>query len=380
MSDERKGLPSASELGRIVACPGYLKAKAKFPHTEQKHLAYAASGEEIHDQLQQEVGDETFEWQNLTQREEWVAERCVRIRRELCKELLGQEEPEDPYVEQRFWLKKVGTECFSSRVDFAAFSHDWRKLLIVDYKSGPGIYPDATMNWQIHGSIAAMAYSVAESDPEKFDKLKTVYGAIIQPLVTVKPEILELDAAEIAPLQTQVRHALSAAKLKSPPRIPGLHCMYCPVSGACPEAQAATPLVIETRWKDQLPDLPPASIARMLPYVSVIQQRLDALKERAKDILRKDPDALPGYVLKEVAGGHEVKDVNAFAKVVSDHVGRDDLRPLMKLPVAQVRDMWVERYSKSANTTKVEAKKVWELLIEDATTQKPSHERLFRKK
>jgi len=375
MSDEREGLPSASELGAIVACPGYQNAKAKFPTSPERYALFAAAGEQMHEALQMSVDGEDQEWENLSAREEWVVSECIKIRRALCEELLGNKDPSKSFTEQRFWLTSAGRRLFSSRLDYAALRADGRHLLVVDYKTGPGHYPEATMNWQIHGGIAAFC----SQENASLNGLQRVYGAIIQPLVTRKPVVLELDPGEIAPLQTQISHAIAASNLKSPPRIPGMHCIYCPARGACPEAQSAAPLTIETRWKEGLPHLTPAAITKLLPFIPVIQSRLDALRELAKEILAKDPDGLPGYTLKEVGAGRKITDVNKFAAVVADYVTRDELRPLMTIPNAKVRELWVSRAAKDQSITKKEATDRWELLIEEVSEPNPTQKRLFKK-
>jgi hypothetical protein len=286
MTEDRKNLPpSASELHRVSACPGYLAAKKALPPRPEVENEDAASGTRCHAAFS---GDTSVV---LSDAELDVVARATRITTELVEQL-GFDGVE-PICEKRLFM---GME-FTGKPDRVYIKG--HRAFIPDLKAGRIEVEAAESNKQLRGYVVLLS--------SNYPDLTEILTCPIQPWVTGKPVPVSYGPQDICLAQDELTAALAAAAQPDAPRIPGSWCAYCPImlAGACPEAReySLTPPI-----PDLPPDITPAAIAATLtgPTLADFLERriiakkiIDAVEDEAKKRLSEDPQSVPGWGLTE---------------------------------------------------------------------------------
>lgn len=267
MTDERKGLPSASGLERIAACPGSWALERNMP--EEAKGEGAASGTRIHEYLATGKSD------GMTPEELDTACKCDVLAAELCDRYASGG---DEISEHRFWMPQM-----SGKVDriYVADSH----VLIIDFKTGREGAAVAQGNWQLR-ALAVLAWLQYECP--------TVFVAIVQPWVSPTVSVCEYDRNALLKAYNEIMSVLMLAFVPSAPRKTGDHCKYCRAKTVCPEAQGAvTRLAFHGEQA-----LEPSKIAAILEACDLAEDVIKANRAKAKELLTLNPEAIPGWRLK----------------------------------------------------------------------------------
>jgi hypothetical protein len=220
MSDERKDKPSASEMHRLVACPGSWNAKKNAP--PQEASPEANSGTRIAAAL---LADDPA---GLNTEESEMFDRLKEGRRKIF-EATGCPDNAERHDEERMWSEG---ELFSGKPDVLRV---WKgHILIIDDKSGRGHVEDASKNMQLR-TLALLAGS-------RYPYTK-VFVAINQPFAEgERISIAEYDADSLVNFAAEeIFGAIRASLTQDAKRFTGPHCLYCPARGtpACPESMGA---------------------------------------------------------------------------------------------------------------------------------------------
>ena len=148
MSDERKGLPSASSWRRLELCAGswQLEQEAKRIGQEaHKSSRAAARGSLIHAWLAGIPGEDGKEIK-LMEPEQRTADFLQARAQEQIERIFGDARV-DTLIEKRLWLKVDGRPALSGQFDKVVYSGD--TALILDYKSGHSEPNPAEQNAQL---------------------------------------------------------------------------------------------------------------------------------------------------------------------------------------------------------------------------------------
>lgn len=367
MTDDREGLPSASELHRVIACPGYLALKAelqKQPSGGSKPKD-AQFGDAVHALMSGELKE-----MDAGERAAWVAKQCEKIKNKLIREILG-EEPSNVFVETRFWLS-AGTrqKIFSAQLDYAARSDV--KWLILDFKSLPGQIDPSSSNWQ----VLSQAVCLGDDDEMRQNlPIDTVYCAIVQPLVSVKPEVVKFTVPDLIRAKAMIVRKLDESKTPNPPRVPGAHCKFCPCANECPEASGMA-LALASEFTLGVAHLTPEMIANIIPRFAAIEKIMKDVKDRAKALAAQGE--LPGYTLKEVQGDRFLPDIQAARDLFKDWVSKEEVLSMLRLPLTKLREKFVDKYSAEKGTSKVEAGEKFDTMIEAIVEREKPSKRLVK--
>ena len=367
--DERKGLPSCSEAHRIMACPGYLRAKVQWEHIEEKDTTMAEAGERTHGAIECLIDGKPVDIP-ITQRDEFIAVRCVEMQDKLKAELFT-----DPtkltkhWKEIRLWLKDTqGNQIMSGKPDYFATDGEGTWFL-TDPKTGPKPVPVATKNWQIQAYLSLIAHS----DLLKELPFKKAYGAILQPLVSSHAVVVEMSLDDCVSIRQQLMRAIWSSQKRPQPRIPGDHCNYCPVRHLCPQAQAMGLVlahkfsVVESLSNEQLLALFP----KMIQVIEIAENVKDEFKRRV------GLGEIEGYELYDHPTGHTVDHPNDLWKLVKEYFSDGkEFSSLLTVPISKIRDVWVSRFSDTAECTKTEAVAAWKEQIEPHLIAKPPQKRV----
>jgi hypothetical protein len=307
MTDDRLGLPSASAMPRVEACPAsFSLARGITPVRTRQMVEWGESGDRIHLWLQ---------WPgfiDLEPDEMDVAERCDQQRVSLLAKVFDK--PVDAvYSEQRLWLTVGKTKVASGQMDYGAVLGN--KGLIVDYKTSYGDTPDSAGNMQIRTNLVVLDEFLSK----RGIVLEEAYGAIIQPLVSHEPQLVRYTRAELDAARTQIIDIVEKATVPGAPFKTGPYCRTCPALLVCQAAKREEDKLLEDdrlvgvdELDVRLAGLTPAEMGPLLEAWKVAKVRGENLEAAAKLALKQDIDSVPGWTLGKAVPMRTVTDVGAF--------------------------------------------------------------------
>lgn len=355
-----------------MACPGYLQAKANWEHLPDEPDAMRDSGSKTHQALEFIIDGKPVEIP-LDKVENFVVNSCDDMGKRLVANVFGDKEVKF-FIKNRFWMRdSTGIPLCSGEPDLTATDGSG-KWLIVDYKRGPKEVPVATHNWQLQ-TYATLAGHDAELMKKGQCVFEEVYCAIFQPLVSTRPVTIRLNPEELKWLWYKIASEIKTGMtVKNLPRIPGVHCEYCPVRHLCPEAQSrgiqlqtkASTKGVEALTDDQLTELYP----QLNQIIDIAEQAKQQFKRRVA------AGAIPGYEIYDHPTGYTIDDPKILFELVQHFFKPDEFRKMMSIPVAQVRDLWVLRFAETYNVTREIALKEWNMIILPALQPLPPQQRV----
>lgn len=293
MSDERKGVPSASGVERIHLCPGSWNLERGLPDGESS--ADADSGTRVHDVW---AGLASIDTLSLEEREtldalQWLELQAIRT------VFGGLDETAQVHREKRLWLHdEAGAPQFSGKLDLYIIQGD--HALILDGKTGRNETERANGNMQLRTQAVLL-------DEHTRKTLKSITVGILAPwqedrLTLCRYEVDHLDAAQV-----ELQEILDSSKDPLALRIPiEKACRYCKAKAICPEARiealslpakadAETVLVQEPQLIAQT--LSPESLALCLDRGQLFERIHTAIRGEARKRLMAG-DRVPGWHLK----------------------------------------------------------------------------------
>jgi Protein of unknown function (DUF2800) len=321
-TDERLGLPSASEMSRNKACPGnrtLAHALRDKGWLRKESSPEATLGERIHASLEGEP-------EELERKAKDVRDSCES----LCLKAVNQffeGEAYDVVYEQRIWYSIQGTPYFSARPDRVYFNKD--RILYPDFKTGPGDTEEAGVNTQLRAGVAILGSCYPE--------VERIGVAIIQPLVTHTPEIAVYDRAAIQEATLEILEIVDQT-FWSEERKAGSHCKFCVCRPFCPEARQ---LAIDHPLTINVEALPRGEQgAALMDRIKVARKILDAVEHEYKAIVEKDSNSLPGWWISE---GRKIRYVNswrAIEKLIEERNPAfvEPFENLLSLPLGKLED------------------------------------------
>lgn len=370
MQDDRENKPSASELYRIVGCGGYLQFKRgalnhvqRQPHPDDElgtltHLVLSNEGN----------GAERLP----TDHARWVVREALAIRDRMHRELFG-DSPTEVIKEARFWLRDIsGNKVFSGQLDYGAISRSDSSALVVDYKSLYGDTPEADSNWQLTGQAA----SLYEDMKAQGVTLKTIFCAVIQPCVNRQPSLVKYEAGDMVDMAALVRRRLREAEIPNMPRTPGSHCKFCPMAGACPEAQAFGMVLYNRNLLARIEWLQADEVARLLPMFPTLTKVMEAVKERAEGMAAVGE--LPGYAMKDGYIRTDIKDIPGFYADMQNYceVPKEEFYRNLRVSKEGIEELFRENYVKRHGGTRKAASDIFEELVTKHGERRPTKARL----
>ena len=283
--DERRNLPSASRIERLMLCPGSWTLEQSLPRPpgDDAPSPDADRGRRIHAALADEPN---ITLSALSDDERDVADRCRLLADDLARQT-GMADADFIIVERRFWLTNDELErVFSGKPDRVTIKG--REALIVDFKTGNVGAEDATANAQLR------ALAVLLADAFDLDSCRVV---IVQPLVTPQVSTAFYNADDLKQARAELLAVLAAAMDEAAPRLAGeSQCRFCTAKAVCTEAQERVLAVARTRG--QRPPMMPDKLAVMLDACVEAERVIDAVRDYARSVLALDCGVIPGWTLK----------------------------------------------------------------------------------
>lgn len=390
-NDDRNGLPSASGMERIVLCPGSFALSKEVPENlrpsdsiySQKGTAIAALVEAMFHQKFKEDDDTHEVWAflaasrfsveaGLTTYDETrevvnEAKRMYRAAKYQWRELMVSLHPggsfpdiDDPrnvlFAERRIWrtgrtYNSKTSGYYSAKPDLVVFNSEERVAMVLDFKSGWLPVNPAFKNHQITSTIGLL-YSCLDGSPGS-RTLSHVswryYGAIIQPNQPKAMSTVEFQTADA------IKFANAYQKIASD-AVTVLHpenhlkpskdaCKYCDARLTCPAVNTLAKQVAYGQFT-------PTSIKQALEVIEILDVYSESWKQKAKELLEKDPTSIPGYGLEKSGTTTKITDPVGAYETVKDLVPPDQFMGACNVAIGKLTDV----FSKASKLPKAKAR------------------------
>ena len=287
---------SASNAQADSLCPGRHLAQEGLPDTESKDAAF---GTAVHSAV---ASDDDSE---LDHKGADIAESIREIEANVTSQYFGELEPTKAYKEERLWTS----------VDFMGLSleHSGQpdlvlrlgtKALILEYKTLPGDVPSSPTNLQLRDQVVLVH--------DNLEMISEIAVAVVQPLVTHKPELCIYSAPDIDMACLDMAARVIASNSANSPCVAGeLQCKFCKAKRECQPYQAfATALVPHFL---SIADMPvdswsPQDRATFCERRLVAEKWLKDCTAEMRKCLEVDPECIPGWFLKKGAERQSIND------------------------------------------------------------------------
>lgn len=358
-SDPRFGKSSASRLHIIVNCPGQKQLWDSIKGEgggEYEPPPDASFGNAVHAAWAGNISE-----MSLSERQQVVKKKADQIKARLISEVFG-DNPVTTFVETRFKLyDKMRQPIHSAQIDWVGYHNGtW---LCLDLKSLYGDQEPADQNWQ----LLSQAVCIGDDDEVRNQNgeapINEIICGIVQPLITLKPELVKYDAHSLARAKVLILRKLDEAETPGAPLIPGRHCKFCPCSKQCP-VQVADLMAVEKRGTLNVNTLTPEMVANILPHIPSLMKRIEEFRDHAKKLA--SDGLLPGYEIKTQEGNRYIQSqdsINAIHEALGDYVAVKDIRAMVTLPFGELRELAIAKIVENDRCDKVEAGKRFDELI-----------------
>lgn len=291
--DENRGdWTSASNAASDHLCPGRHQAQRGMP--ELPKTPESTTGERIHAIW---CGPGCL---NATEEEKDAAESLFEQERELAEQYFGKEAAFETVrcCEQRLWhefpalFQPHHDLKTSGRFDVVRIHPGTDRALLLDGKTGWRQVEISERNLQLRRLAALVSLNMGALDE--------IAVAVLKP--HSKPsQLCVYSYDDLAKSVAEMERDVSASHNPNAKRIPGEEqCRYCRAREVCPARQAWLGEIMPKALP--LPMMPahiwtPKQRSLFLEREASIRKWLEDRKEEIKELLEKDPDAVPGYRL-----------------------------------------------------------------------------------
>jgi hypothetical protein len=368
--DDRKGLPSASGMERIMLCPGSWQLESSMEEVDVPSRA-ALEGSMLHEVL---AGNRPAE--GLTERQLWIVQRC----RELLAVLQSQLGFAEDYpgsrtlVEERLWFyDEEYRPIYSGQMDYAIV--DGTRGLLVDYKTGGAPVTPSGENYQMRSQAVLLAHNF---------ELEEVYVAILQPLAADPIAVARYGPDDLRLAEIDVLAGLDAAIQLNPVRIPGeRQCRYCRAKPLCPEVRSQALSLVPPQsivvdrpsGKLVVPTLTGEQLSELLPKLEIAEKVIREIKRQAKDLLEEQPDAIEGYQLKQGAERRTIANAQEAYARLSSLLTPEQFAACCSVQIGKLEELLREALGESMRG----ARQQLDELLGDVVERKPSERSLDRR-
>jgi hypothetical protein len=367
---DRRGLPSASGMERLILCSGSWQLE-RTVEIEEIPSRSALDGTMLHEilaGLRPEIG--------LSDRHQFVVRRCHQIVAELENTLGFPRDAEGrrAIVEERFWYyDEAHRELYSGQMDFAVVIGN--RGLIVDYKTGTGPVTPTAENYQMRASAVLLAHNF---------ELDEVYVAIVQPLADNDTAVVRYNREDLRRAEVDILVGIRLATAADPVRTPGdRQCRYCKAKGICPEVRMEVldllppPAAGDPNGKRApvvLPALGGEELSTLLPKLELAEKVIREIRRQAKDLLDRDPDAIEGYRLREGAERRNVRDVEEAFRRLSDLLTPEQFAACCNVQIGRLEEM----VRAVTGETTARSREILDELLGDTIDRRPTDKSIDR--
>jgi hypothetical protein len=284
-----------------------------------------------------------------------VAQSCQEQRKLIIEQVIAGEF--DSIAEHRYWYALEHPQNFSGQPDEVIVTMDGKTALIIDYKSLPGDVESAENNLQLMSLVCLIHVN--------FPTVEECFAAIIQPLVSSKPTIAHYRREDMAAALTRILKIIKDSQNQEAIRNPGNHCQYCGAKISCPQAHGLVTNASLVR-RDEVAVMTPDRLVILLNACKAAESIIKAVKERSKELLKENPECIPGWKLEP---GDNVRSIidNKKAYLALMNAGMIDLETFMaivKIPLGELENTVAARIKVKKTEAKVMVNETLGALIE----------------
>lgn len=341
-TDERGGLPSASNSERYWNCPGSHRLSRGIPDNrtdEQK--AWAEAGERIHLWL------DDPDFIKLEGDELEVAQKCAAQRDEQMRLVFGENWRNVTKIkEKRLWLTMARRKVFSGKSDDISLYE--LVGLLLDYKTNRGETPPSPTNRQLR-------YNAVLLWLESGRELDRIFVGIIQPL-TSKPLLCEYGREDLEKSMDELEMMLDEMEKPDAALKAGDWCKWCPAKLVCPKAADVLKQLGEIP-KKSVASKEGADIATLLDLCETAKPIIKAIEERAKAMIKAEAGSVPGWTIGKGSSTRTITNVVGTFKVLESMGVIDSAGFMERLAGISIGDV-EDEIKRAKNCTGDEAKKL----------------------
>lgn len=358
-----------SSLGRILGCPGSLRASHGKPALRSQ---WAEEGVRLHKALEARFRREPHA--ELAPSDEALIAACL----EFVSEKIGGRVVVQQWIEERVSLLD-GVELVNYGTSDLIVLVD-NEVLVFDFKFGRKVHQHALV-LQLANYAAAAATSIPGLQGTKGPPVSAYayFPVYDESYVWRAPDL----CAAVPVVVEKVKQVIAVAFSPDPPLRPGPWCDYCDALPECDAVRAQAALVAE-HFQAKLP-ADPKKIVDLYDAAKLAEKQSAAVLSRIREILDEDPQALPGLEYVEVNGIRSVNDPMSFwqALVGSGHVDAgafSDRCTQEVISISKAEELYVETHYKgrgNGNPTKESLKAQFRDITKAAVSQ-PMQKRLRR--
>jgi hypothetical protein len=356
MSEAKSPLASASSMWRHANCHGNrilersLRDRGLLGHEDT--TPEATIGTRIHASLEGMPED-------LELTEEDVKDRCESLDEE-CRKAFNQGKPDWTQYEARYdWWEEPNPDIkfFTGKPDRIHFYQGNRYALDINFKTGRKGSPESHLNLQLRTEIVLIW---------RHYRCEWIGGAIVEPLVSSKPEIVIYDESALREAEREILEIVDKTEWDSS-RKAGGWCIHCPCRAFCPEAKQLAlhePLYIFTKG------LPRGEEgAEVLAKIEVAKAILDKMHDAYKNIVQTELNSIPGWHISDSTSVRFIKDIPRAEDIAAKKldIGIHDLVKTT-LPIGKLEARVAEATGLKGKALKAKIKDLFELVI--GTTEK----------
>lgn len=359
--DKRFGKSSASKLGIVVKCTGMLQLwnSIKGDGVEHEDTPDSSFGQGVHAAWAGNISE-----LSLSERQQLVKKKADSIESKLVSEIFGGDETR-VIAETRFKLSdpKTGEHVHSAQIDKAHYRDG--RWLVMDLKSLYGDVEPPDRNWQLLSQVCCIADDDVVRNQRGERQTNEFICAIIQPLVSIKPELVRYSFEDIRRAKRLILQKLDEAAAPEAPRTPGIHCKYCPCATHC-DVSAADLWAMEKRTNLGLTHLTPEMVAAVLPDIAPLKKRIKDFEAIAKQLA--SDGLLPGYEIRQQDGARYIQSqesIKAIHESLGDYIDVKDIRALVTLPFGELRTLAIDKIVARDRCDKVTAGKTFDELCQN---------------
>jgi hypothetical protein len=274
---------------RWSKCPGSVSLCSTVPPAVES--AYAAEGTKAHELASGLLMGRSVELPDPDMAEA-VAEYV-----NLCKKYIETKNAV-AYIERKFDLSKVYPGCFGT-ADFVCYWPQHKKLIVIDFKYGSGIWIDPKDNPQL------LYYGLGAVLDLNLPDVETVELGICQPRCGDGAyRCVEVSVMDLLDFRTELIEYAKATEVPDAQLTPGEHCRFCPASGVCPALQSRANDVAKMEFAVSPSSYDPTQLAQAL-----------AMRDYAELSAGRE---IPGWKLVEKRATRKWNDEKAVADLLED--------------------------------------------------------------
>lgn len=245
-------------------------------------------------------------------------------------------------VEQRLW--STG-KMWSGKPDIVVLNSSQKVLFVVDHKSGWMKVESPLNNHQIRANIALTAANYVEAFG--FDGWKA-YGVIVQPNVgSLHRDIGIFVGEQISKLISQYNTVTASisSPTPQPQKVSPKACHYCPARRNCDAIKQVFTDVATLKLK-------PTTYQEALDLVAVCKLVIKDYEQGAREVLDKDPNAIPGWTLQPGNKVTKITSPGLAYNAVKDFVKADQFLACCKVGITELAKVYGKASGVKASAAK----------------------------